>query len=78
MPIAFVFINSESGAEDELLEELKKIENVVEAHGIYGLYDVVVKVKADTMDELKDMIHRKLRRLDNVRSTLTMIVMEGR
>ena len=78
MPIAFVFINSESGAEDELVEELKKIENVVEAHGVYGVYDVVVKVKADTMDELKDMIHLKIRTLDNVRSTLTMIVIEGK
>jgi DNA-binding Lrp family transcriptional regulator len=78
LPIAFVFINSESGAEDELVEELKKIENVVETHGVYGVYDVVVKVKADTMDELKDMVHLKIRSLDNVRSTLTMIVMEDK
>jgi len=78
LPIAFVFINSESGAEDELVEELKKIENVVESSGVYGVYDVVVKVEADTMDELKDMVHRKIRSLDKVRSTLTMIVIEAK
>ncbi len=77
MPQAFVLINSEIGAEDELLHELKKITNVKEAYSVYGVYDIVVKVEAETMEKLKEIVTWKIRRLDKVRSTLTMIVMEG-
>ncbi|MGC8961119.1 MAG: Lrp/AsnC ligand binding domain-containing protein [Candidatus Bathyarchaeia archaeon] len=77
MPQAFVLINSEIGAEEELLKELKGIENVKEAYSVYGVYDIVVKVEADTMEKLKEIVTWKIRRLDKVRSTLTMIVMEG-
>ncbi|MEM3517031.1 MAG: Lrp/AsnC ligand binding domain-containing protein [Candidatus Bathyarchaeia archaeon] len=77
MPLAFVLINSEIGAEDEVVKELKKIENVKEAYVVYGVYDIVAKVEAETMDKLKEVVTWKIRRLDKVRSTLTMIVMEG-
>jgi len=70
-------INSEIGAEEELLKELKEIENVKEAYSVYGVYDIIVKVEADTMERLKEIVTWKIRRLDKVRSTLTMIVMEG-
>ncbi|WP_455367733.1 Lrp/AsnC ligand binding domain-containing protein [[Eubacterium] cellulosolvens] len=76
MPSAFVLINAEIGSEDELLKELKKIPNVIEAHTVYGVYDIVVKVESDTMEKLKELVTWKVRRLDKVRSTLTMIVME--
>jgi DNA-binding Lrp family transcriptional regulator len=77
MPIAFVLINSELGKEEELLKELRSIENVKEAHFVYGVYDVIVKVEAESMEKLKDLITFKIRRLSNVRSTLTMTVTEG-
>ena len=77
MPQAFVLINSEIGAEEELLKDLKKIENVKEAYSVYGVYDIIVKVEADTMERLKEIVTWKIRRLDKVRSTLTMVVMEG-
>lgn len=77
LPLAFVLINSEIGAEDEVVKELKKIENVKEAYVVYGVYDIVAKVEAETMDKLKEVVTWKIRRLDKVRSTLTMIVMEG-
>ena len=76
MPIAFVLINTETGSESEVLEALKKIDAVEEAYLVYGVYDVVAKVKDDTMDKLKEIVTRHIRRLDKVRSTLTMIVIE--
>jgi len=76
MPIAFVLINAEIGSEEEVLKELKKVESVVEAYVVYGVYDVVAKIKADTMDKLKDVVTWHVRRLNKVRSTLTMIVVE--
>ena len=77
MPVAFVLINSELGKEEELLKELRSMENIKEAHFVYGVYDVIVKVEAESLEKLKDLITFKIRRLSNVRSTLTMTVTEG-
>jgi len=77
LPIAFVLINAEIGSEEEILKELKKIEGVEEAYSVYGVYDVIAKVRADSMDKLKDIVTWRIRRLEKVRSTLTMIVIEA-
>ena len=76
MPTAFVLINTEIGSENDVLKELKKVEGVDEASAVYGVYDIVARVKADTMDRLKEIVTWRIRRLDKVRSTLTMIVVE--
>jgi len=76
MPGAFVLINVESGSEDEVLKILKKMEGVEEAYFSYGVYDLITRIKADTMESLKDMVSRKIRTLSKVRSTLTLIMME--
>jgi DNA-binding Lrp family transcriptional regulator len=77
LPAAFVLVNAEIGSEDEVLEELKTTKGVVGAWIVYGVYDIVAKIEADTMDELKEVITTNIRGLENVRSTLTMIVVEG-
>jgi DNA-binding Lrp family transcriptional regulator len=77
MPKAFVLINAELGAEDALVKELRNTENVSEVYVVYGVYDIVAKIEADTMEKVKETITWKIRRLERVRSTLTMIVVEG-
>jgi len=76
MPTAFVSINTEIGSESDVLKELKKVEGVVEASAVYGVYDIMAKVKAESIDKLKEIITWHVRRLDNVKATLTMIVVE--
>ena len=76
MPKAFVLINADLGSEEELVSELKKITNVTEVYVVYGVYDLIAKVEADTMDKVKETITWHIRRLEKVRSTLTMIVVE--
>ncbi len=76
MPLAFVFINAEIGSENEVLNELRKLSSVKEAFSVYGVYDIVAKVEADTMDKLKEVITSRVRRLNKVRSTLTMMVID--
>jgi DNA-binding Lrp family transcriptional regulator len=76
MPRAFVLINVESGSEDEVLNELKTLEGVEESYFSYGVYDIITKIRAETMDKLKDMVSRRIRTLSKVRSTLTLIMME--
>jgi len=73
---AFVLINAEVGNEQDLIKKLKSIPNVTEVHVVYGVYDVIAKVEADTMEKVKETITNSLRRLENVRSTLTMIAVE--
>ena len=53
MPMAYVLINAEIGSEEALGKELLKVEGVIEASIVYGVYDIVAKVEADTMEELK-------------------------
>ena len=77
MPIAFILINSELGKEKSLLKEIRNIPNVKEAHFIYGVYDIIVKVEAENMENLKEIVTFKIRRLKDVRNTLTMTVTEG-
>jgi DNA-binding Lrp family transcriptional regulator len=76
MPRAYVLINVESGSEDAVLTELKGLEGVEEAYFSYGVYDLITKIKSDTMDRLKEMVTRRIRTLSKVRSTLTLIMME--
>ena len=76
MPRAFVLINVESGSEEEVLKELNAIEGVEESYFSYGVYDIIAKVRADSMEKLKDMVTRKIRIISRVRSTLTLIMTE--
>jgi DNA-binding Lrp family transcriptional regulator len=77
MPMAFVFMNIDTGGEQEVLNQLRTITNVKEAYLVYGVYDLVARIEAETMDKLKEVVTWKVRRLDKVRSTLTTIVMES-
>lgn len=76
MPTSFVLINTEIGFETDVLKELKKVEGVEESSAVYGVYDIVARVKADTTDKLKEIVTWRIRKLDKVRSTLTMLVVE--
>jgi DNA-binding Lrp family transcriptional regulator len=75
--MAFVLINADLGAEEELLKSLRNLEFVKDVYVVYGVYDIIARVEADTMEKVKETITWKIRRLDRVRSTLTMIVVEG-
>ncbi len=74
---AIVLINTDIGAEEDVLKELGSIEGVLEAYIVYGVYDIVAKVTAPSTEALKDIISSKIRKIDKVRSTLTMVVVEG-
>jgi len=70
MPVAFVLINAKVGSENVALKEPKTIEQVKETYMVYGVYDIVARVEAKTMDKLKAIISSKVRKLNKVRSTL--------
>jgi DNA-binding Lrp family transcriptional regulator len=76
MSVSYVLINVEPGSEEDVLKEVRKVPNVKECHRIYGIYDMIAKVEADSMDGLKEIIAWKIRRLPGVRSTVTTMVIE--
>jgi DNA-binding Lrp family transcriptional regulator len=73
---AFVLINTDLGEGTSVEQALQEIPEVKDVYGVYGVYDYVVRLEADTMQLLKDVITTKIRRLNHVRSTLTMIVVD--
>jgi len=76
MPVAFVLINTDPGAEEEILKKIKAMEEAKEAYIIYGAYDIIVKIETESMERTREVITWKIRRMDKVRSTLTMHVVE--
>lgn len=74
---AFVLINTEAAASKKVMEALKETNAVEEAYMVYGIWDIVARIEAATVDKLKEIVSWRLRRLDGVRSTQTMIVSEG-
>ena len=74
MPTAFVFITTEPASMPEVLKKVKAVEGVEEAEMIYGVYDIVAKLKTETMDQLKQIITYNIRRINNVLTTQTLLV----
>ena len=74
MPTAYILINTELGAEQSLLDHLKKVSNVERADIVMGEYDIVAIISCKTLPELKDYINNKIRNMDNVKSTMSLMV----
>ena len=77
MKTAYVLINCDLGHETTIIDELKHLDNVKEVHGVVGVYDIIAKVESDSAENLKDTITWKIRKLNRVRSTLTLMAIEG-
>ena len=76
MPTAYVLVNTEIGSEKQVLRALKKVEGVEEAHNLWGVYDLIVNVKADSLGELKQIITQKIEKIGKINSKLTMVITE--
>ncbi|MDF2423116.1 MAG: Lrp/AsnC ligand binding domain-containing protein [Nitrosopumilus sp.] len=77
MASAYVLINCELGSEEEIIDSLKHMESVKEVHGTFGAYDIVAKVENQNSDKLREIITSNIRKLERVRSTLTLMGIEG-
>ena len=77
MPSAYVLITSDLGSEDNIIKEIRGIADVKKVKGIYGVYDIIVKVESNSMEELKNTITWKIRKIPPVHSAVTLMVIEG-
>jgi DNA-binding Lrp family transcriptional regulator len=73
MAVAFVLLNVNLGTEGEVMTKLREIEGVKGAYQVFGVYDIMAKIEAEDAAKLKDVLQGRLRRLGNVRSTLTLM-----
>ncbi|MDE1725184.1 MAG: Lrp/AsnC ligand binding domain-containing protein [Thaumarchaeota archaeon] len=76
MHSAFVLINAELGKEITIVNEIKKIPHVKEVYPVYGVYDVLMVLESDSMETLREAITTQVRKLDGIKSTLTMIIVK--
>jgi len=74
METAYVLINSDLGYEAEIIDEIKQVEDVKEVNGVYGAYDILAKVESANVKNLSETITWKIRKLNRVKSTLTLMV----
>ncbi len=77
MASAYVLINCELGSEEEIIDSLKHMESVKEVHGTFGAYDIIAKIENSDTDKLRETITWNIRKLERVRSTLTLMGIEG-
>ena len=82
MPTSYILINSDLGTDESIITKLKEIladekEIQYEIQGVYGVYDIVLKLNSDNMDTLRSTITNKIRKITSVQSTLTMMVIDG-
>jgi len=77
MAIAYVLVSCDLGFDAEIVDEIKQIEDVKEVRGVFGAYDILVKIEAANAEILRDTIIWKIRKLNRVRSTLTLMIAEA-
>ena len=77
MATAYVLINCDLGAEEDVIDALKEIEDVKEVLGTFGAYDIIAKVDASKVDTLRETITWRIRKIDSIRSTLTLMGIGG-
>ena len=76
MTIAYVLIKSDLGAEQKVIEELEKIEQVLNVDRTFGDYDMVVKMESEHIEKIRETISWNIKKLEKVRSTLTLVKKE--
>ncbi len=76
MAEAYILVNCDLGTEDEVIKELKSISGVSEVKGVFGVYDMIAKVNSPSESDIKKVI-AKIRSMNGIKSSLTMMVIEG-
>ena len=77
MAKAYVLINCDLGSEDDIIRDIRKLEYVKDVTGTFGAYDIVARVEAETPEQLREVITWKIRKMNKIRSTLTLMEVEG-
>ncbi len=73
---AFVLVNVDLGAEEEVKKKVLEIPEVEEVYLVFGVYDMIIKLKSEDKEKLRNVIFKRIREIQDVRSTMTMMTAE--
>jgi len=73
---AVVLVNTDLDVQDRVIESLRFVDGVEEAHALYGVYDVLVKIKGNSIDKLKEIIKLRIKPIADVNSLLTLMIVQ--
>jgi DNA-binding Lrp family transcriptional regulator len=76
MPSAYILLNTEIGAKNQVLKDLRQIQGVEEAYNLWGVYDIIANVKAESINALKQIISKQITKVGKINSKVTMIINE--
>jgi len=74
MAQGYVLLNCDLGAEEFIVDELRKISQVSQAYITFGAYDVIAEINTDSQEDFDETVSFKIRRLTRVVSTMTLNV----
>jgi DNA-binding Lrp family transcriptional regulator len=74
MTSAFLFINAELLFIEDVINKLKEVPEIVDVYKVQGIYDIVARVNSDTEEKLKELISERIRRIDRITGTVTVII----
>jgi len=71
---AYILASCDTGSDEYVVNRLKDIDGVKEAHGTFGTYDVIAKIESENDEGLRDAVSKKIRKISKIRSILTLTV----
>ena len=77
MSKAFILINCELGSEKQVISDLKAVDCVKKVNGVFGTFDILVDLECNRLEELRQTIISTIRKIDNIRSTKTLMGIDG-
>jgi DNA-binding Lrp family transcriptional regulator len=77
MTSAFLFINAELLFTEDVINKLKEVPEIVDVFKVQGIYDIIARVDSDTEENLKELVSERIRRIDRITGTVTVIIARG-
>ena len=77
MTSAFLLINCDFPFAGDVISELEKVPEIVDIYKLHGMYDIIARVESDNEEDLNEIVKARIRKIDKIKSTLTMIIVEG-
>ena len=74
MTSAFLFINAELLFIDDVINKLKGVSEIADVYKVQGIYDIIARVNSDTEEKLKELVSERIRRIDKITGTVTVII----
>ena len=74
MTSAFLFINAELLFIEDVINKLKEVHEIVDVYKVQGIYDIIARVNSDTEEKLKELVSERIRRIDKIIGTVTVII----